>query len=308
LQQRANLCDEAIEQAELIAVLVHFEADLPQLLVQTAQQGRQVAVAQGVAEREGAGELVARGDGLHVGQPDLATVAHVEREFLDLVAQQAGVRADALHQFREGVIGDLLGAGAQFAHGKLLRLGRPVLVSPAIEHLDCAQLVERAVKALALVHLAGADEQAHGAPLEGLEVLGQKGELPGEILRGGHAVVAEEAAIAQPDHLAGAEKGERLHGLTQPGQRGEGFAAVARRGVYRLVVHAADFVAPLLVQLAGALAHGEVILAADQAQGGLGGHGGGGAGHGYSISLPLSFKRSKTSVTSSSWSNSVRAT
>ena len=54
--------------------------------------------------------------------------------------------------------------------------------------------------------------------LKVLQFLRQFGQRFGDGLGGGGAFVAEKIAVAQPDDLAGAEKGQGLQGFAQPGQ------------------------------------------------------------------------------------------
>ena len=65
-----------------------------------AQQSRQVAVAEGVAERKGARLFVARDHGRHVADFDLCAVADVQGELLDFIVQLPDIRADTRHEFR----------------------------------------------------------------------------------------------------------------------------------------------------------------------------------------------------------------
>ena len=88
---------------------------------------------------------------------------------------------------------------------------------------------------------------------------------------GGGAFVAEKIAIPQPDDLAGTEKRERLQGFTQAGDYSQRLAAVGNGGFDALMVHAAKFVAPVPVELSGALLDGEFIFATNEGErGGLG--------------------------------------
>ena len=77
------------------------------------------------------------------------------------------------------------------------------------------------------------------------------------------------------------KKGRVCSAFAQPGKRGERLAAVGHGGLDDFVVHAAEFLAPLLVELFGALLDGEFVVAANQGQRG------GGLGGGHSIRLRL---------------------
>ena len=91
----------------------------------------------------------------------------------------------------------------------------PVIHGPAGEAFDRADLVEGFVKDLALVHFAGADEQADVLPGKLLQFLRQRGQRFGDGLGGGGPFVAEEIAVLEPDDLAAAEEGQGLEGLAQ---------------------------------------------------------------------------------------------
>ena len=86
----------------------------------------------------------------------------------------------------------------------------------------------------------------------------------GDGLRGSGAFIAEKIAVPQPDDLAAAEKGERLERFAESGDGFQRVAAVGNRGLDDLVVHAAKFVAPLLVNFPGAFLNGKFIIAADE--------------------------------------------
>src|SRR5208282_2761133 len=85
-----------------------------------------------------------------------------------------------------------------------------------------------------------------------------------DIRGGGGAVVAEKITIAQPDDLAGAEKGQGLQRFAQSGEDSERLAAVGDRGLDDFVVHAAEFITPLPVELFGALLDGKLVVAANE--------------------------------------------
>ena len=66
----------------------------------------------------------------------------------------------------------------------------------------------------------------------------------------GGAFLAQKIAVVQPDHLAGAEKGQRLQGLAKPGETFSASPLLETRGFDDFVVHAAQFVGPLLDRFA----------------------------------------------------------
>ena len=117
----------------------------------------------------------------------------------------------------------------------------------------------------------------------------------------------EEIAVLEPDDFAAAEERQGLQGFPQLGQGLERFAAVGDGGVNDLVVHAAQFLGPLQVDLLGALLDGEIIFAADQHQG-SGVLGDSEEAFAYSASVPFSLIRSSTSVMSSTCSKRELAT
>ena len=106
---------------------------------------------------------------------DLLPVADVKDELLDFAVELAGVRANAADQLGESLVRDSFLPGADGFAGPGLRLVRPVAIvhRPAGQGFHGAELVERFVEHLALVHLAGADEQADVLPGEVLQFLRQ---------------------------------------------------------------------------------------------------------------------------------------
>ena len=134
--------------------------------------------------------------------------------------------------------------------------------------LHRAELVERLVKNLSLVHLAGADEQADVLPGKFFQLLRQ---VPPSVSvtacgRGG-AVVAEKIAILQPDDLAAAEEGQGLQRFAQFGQglqRSPLLATAASMISWSMPPSSSD---PLLIDLPGALFDGEFVIAADERDG-----------------------------------------
>jgi hypothetical protein len=58
-----------------------------------------------------------------------------------------------------------------------------------------------------------------------------------------------------------------LQGFAQAGQGFQRFGAVGGLAVNDLVVHPAELGRPLLVELPGALADGEIVIAMDEADG-----------------------------------------
>jgi len=176
--------------------------------------------------------------------------------------------ADAADQFGQGLIGNLLLPRPEGLAGPRLRLLGPVGVvrRPPGKALDRAQLVEGLVESLALVHLAGADEQADVCPRKLFEFPGQFRQRFRHVRRG-RALVAQEIAVLEPDDLPGAEERQGLQGLPEFGQRPEGFVFRGDARIYRFVVHPPHFRRPLLVDLPGALLDDKIILAADQLEG-----------------------------------------
>jgi hypothetical protein len=94
----------------------------------------------------------------------------------------------------------------------------------------------------------------------------------------GRPVVAEKIAILQPDHLATAEERESLKSFVESAEGSKRFAGVVDLGIDCFVIHAAQFLAPLLEKLTGPLLDGEVVVALDEADG-SGRDGGGRPGH-----------------------------
>src|SRR5262249_14558856 len=82
--------------------------------------------------------------------------------------------------------------------------------------------------------------------------------------RGCRALVAQEAAILEPDGFGGAKEWEGVQRFLKPGDGAEGFVHIVDARVDRLMVHAAQLLAPLLEKLAGAVFDGEVVGAANQ--------------------------------------------
>ena len=131
------------------------------------------------------------------------------------------------------------------------------------------------------------------------ELLRQLRQRFGDGLRGRGALVAEKIAVAQPDNLAAAEEGEGLQRFAKFGDVLQRVTAVGDRGLDDFVVHAAKFVAPLLVNFPGAFLDGEFIVAADERK-----RGDFGWRAFYSVSLPLSLILLSTSLMSSTCANS----
>ena len=65
-----------------------------------AQQPRQVAVAERVAEREGSPLFVAGNHRRHVADFNLRAVTDVQGELLDLAVQLPAIRTHVRHEFR----------------------------------------------------------------------------------------------------------------------------------------------------------------------------------------------------------------
>src|SRR5207247_3820715 len=120
-------------------------------------------------------------------------------------------------------------------------------------------------KAAALVDVASADEEANVLPGERLEFLAQFTESFGDGLGLGGAVQAEKIAVLEPDHLCGAEKGEGVERFAQFDDGFEGLPAMGHLGVDNLVVQAPEFGAPLLVDLAGVLFDGVIVVPVNEA-------------------------------------------
>ena len=92
------------------------------------------------------------------------------------------------------------------------------------------------------------------------------------------ALIAQEIAVLEPDHLGAPEEGEGLESLAEAVQGGEGLAAVAGLGADDLVIHPAGLVTPLLIKLPGAQLDAVIIVATHQGE--WDGHRGGGGRHG----------------------------
>ena len=73
------------------------------LFVESAQQPGQLAVAEGVAQRERAGGLIPRADRRHVLKLNFFALAGVEHEFFQLAGDHHHVRAQRIHQLARGV-------------------------------------------------------------------------------------------------------------------------------------------------------------------------------------------------------------
>jgi len=252
---------------------LRIQFDLPEFLIQTPQELRQIAVAQRIAQRERPRRLVPRADGCHILERDPAAVPDIETDLFHLVFQLARVGADARHQFGERLVRHLLPARLEPPHGAGFRHFGPVLVvqRPGGKQFHCTDFLEGFEKALAAVHLAGADQQAQVVPRQLFKFLGQSHELFAD-LRRGRSVLGKEIAVLKPDHLGTAEKGECLERLAQARHGFQGLAAVRNVGVYDFMVHAPHLLRPLSIDLPRPLFHRMVILAKNKAhrQGGPG--------------------------------------
>jgi hypothetical protein len=110
------------------------------------------------------------------------------------------------------------------------------------------------------VGLAAGDQQAHAVRAEDFQLLGKLGECRGDRRAGGRAVLAEKAAILEPDHLGTAEKRQRIQRLAEPAEAFEGLGRVDGVGIHDLVVHAPEFGRPLVEQRLGALLDCEIVV------------------------------------------------
>ena len=238
----------------------------PQFLIQPPEQTRQIAVAQSITQRKCPRRFVPRTNGGNIGKLDFLPLAGEQAQFFNLVVKLARIGTDAIDQFGQRFLGNFL---LTFADGRArrdFRAFRPIAVihRPAGKSFDRPDFIEGFEKGLALVHLAGADEQPDSRPFEFFKFLGQIVQRSGDRLRRRGAFVAEKIAVAQPDDLAGAKKWEGLQRFAQPGQRGERLAAVGDSGLDDFVVHAAQFITPLMMELFGALFDGKLVVAANE--------------------------------------------
>jgi len=206
---------------------------------------------------------------MDVGHGDFGASGGVERELLDFLRQLAQVGAHRRHQFAESFIRHLLPARPQFASDESLRPIRPVLVvgGQSGEVLDGPEFLDGFREGFPAVDFSGGDEQANVVPREALEFLGQVVQGHGDGLGAGDAFVSQEIALAQPDDFAAAEEGEGLERLAESGQGPQRLLAVRDRGVNGLMVHPANLLAPVRIQLPTPLLHGEIVLAAHEHQG-----------------------------------------
>ena len=120
-QQRAHFADEPGAKADGGFLAIGFCR--PQILVQSPQQSRQIAIAQRVAQSKGFRVFAGRDDGPHIVDGNLRAIAYIKRHFFTFIHQRTAVWADHLHQLRGRAVVGLHAELAELGGDELLGFG-----------------------------------------------------------------------------------------------------------------------------------------------------------------------------------------